>query len=337
VAGKYSLGVDLGGTKIMAGVVNTESGKVAGSARKRTRAERGAAFMLDRLGDTIEAALDEAKVKPAELTAIGIGAAGQVDRGKGVLIAAPNLANDAANLALGDILQDRFRVPVSLGNDVEVAALGELHFGAGRDCPSFVCVFVGTGIGGGIVQDYALYRGATGTAGEIGHIVVDAGGRHCGCGNRGCLEAYASRTAITKTLLGELQRGRSSVLRDLLADGPEPGPASAAIRSGLIAQAVAADDELVMSTLNEAAGYLGQGLGSLINLLNPQRIILGGGLIEAVEPFFAAVVRESRQAALPVPAEHIEIVRAALGDYSGVVGAAVLGTQNASGKGRRRH
>ena len=325
----YSLGVVLGGTKIMAGVVNVDRGEVVGSARKRTRADRGAAFMVERLGDVIATALHEARLQPADLVGIGVGAAGQVDRARGVLVSAPNLAHDTANLPLADELRSRFQAPVALGNDVEVAALGELAFGAGRDCPSFVCVFVGTGIGGGIVQDGQLYRGATGTAGEIGHIVVDAGGRHCGCGHRGCLEAYASRTAITRTLVGELQRGRPSVLRDLLANGPEPGAGSAAIRSRLIAQAVAAGDDLVLGTLDEASDYLALGLGSVVNFYNPARIILGGGLIEAVDPFFQAVVRKATQAALPVPAASIEIVRAGLGDYSGIVGAALLGARAA--------
>src|SRR5262245_18897379 len=148
MAARYGLGVDLGGTKIMAGVVDVMTGKVVGSARRRTRAERGAAFMLERLGGVIEAALEEANVKPSALAGMGIGAAGQVDRAAGVLIAAPNLAHDTANLPLAGEMKKRFKAPVALGNDVEVAAVGELHFGAGRDCLSFLCVFVGTGIGG---------------------------------------------------------------------------------------------------------------------------------------------------------------------------------------------
>lgn len=124
-----------------------------------------------------------------------------------------------------------------------------------------------------------------------------------------------------------MQRGRPSVLRDLLTGGPEPGPESAAIRSGLIAQAVAAGDDLVLTTLSEAAGYLGAGLGSAINLLNPHRVILGGGLVEAVDRFFEEVAREARRSALPVPAARVEIVRSGLGDYSGVVGAALLGSR----------
>jgi glucokinase len=329
MAARYAVGVDLGGTKIMAAVVNVATGEVVGSDRKRTRAERGAAFLVERLNDVVGGALAKARVKPGNVAAIGIGAAGQVDRASGVLISAPNLANDTANLPLADEVRRRFGVPVVIGNDVEVAAIGELRFGAGRDGASFLCVFVGTGIGGGLVLDGQLYRGATGTAGEIGHIVVAAGGRHCGCGHRGCLEAYASRTAITRTLLGELQRGRPSVLRDLL-DGAEPGADGAALRSGMIAQAVAAGDDLTIGVLDEAAEYLGIGLASAVNLVNPRRLILGGGLIEAVDWFFEAVSRKARQGALPVPGGQIEIVRAGLGDNSGVVGAAMMASATAA-------
>lgn len=326
MAPRYGLGIDLGGTKIMAAVVNIETGKVLGSARKRTRAERGAKFMLDRLFQIGEAALKDASIEAATLEGVGIGAAGQVDRANGVLIAAPNLAYDTANLPLADEVLQRLGAPVTLGNDVEVAAMGEARFGAGQDSPNFLCVFVGTGIGGAVVHDGRIYRGATGTAGEIGHMVVAAGGRHCGCGNRGCLEAYASRTAITRTLIGELQRGRESVLRQLL-DGGASAAGSVAIRSGIIAQTVEMGDELVITTLDEASTYLAAGLASAINLLNPQRVVLGGGLIDAVDRFFADTARKTRQAALTVPAERVEIVKAALGDYSGVVGAALLGAR----------
>ena len=322
MAPRYGLGIDLGGTKIMAAVVNTETGKVLGSARRRTRAERGAKFMLDRLFQVSETALKDAGIEAAALEGVGIGAAGQVDRTNGVLIAAPNLAYDTANLPLADEVRQRLGAPVALGNDVEVAAMGEARFGAGQDSSNFLCVFVGTGIGGAIVHDGRIYRGATGTAGEIGHMVVAAGGRHCGCGHRGCLEAYASRTAITRTLIGELQRGRETVLRQLLDGNNAEG--SVAIRSGIIAQVVEMGDELVIVTLDEASTYLAAGLASAINLLNPRRIILGGGLIDVVDRFFADTARKTRQAALTVPSERIEIVKAALGDYSGVVGAALL-------------
>lgn len=139
-----------------------------------------------------------------------------MDRKNGVLLAGPNLGQGLNNLPLRDLLARRFNVPVAIGNDVEIATFGELHFGAARGCDDLVCVFVGTGIGGAIVAGSAIRHGATGTAGEIGHMVVQYGGRLCGCGGRGHLEAYASRTAIARVLLAEMGRGRKTKLSDEL-------------------------------------------------------------------------------------------------------------------------
>src|SRR6266487_6108226 len=144
--------------------------------------------------------------------AVGIGAAGQIDRKNGVVVDAPNLGVKAMPMA--EILGKQFGKPVAVGNDVEVAALGEYVYGAGRGYSTFVVIFVGTGIGGGIVQNGRLYSGLTGTAGEIGHMTIQAGGRICPCGSRGCLEAYASRTAITTAIMAEIHHGRTSVLAE---------------------------------------------------------------------------------------------------------------------------
>jgi glucokinase len=322
----YAVGVDLGGTKILAGVIDLEDGKVVGVAKKRTASSSNKEF-LDRLYDAIDNALDAAKLphgtKPQHL---GIGIAGQVDREKGVLISAPNLGV-TSSLPIVSLLHDRYHLPVSLGNDVEVATLGEQRFGAGKGYDNFLCIFVGTGIGGGIVSNGQIYKGTTGTAGEIGHITVVADGRLCGCGGRGHLEAYCSRTAITRTLLGEMHRGRETVLRDILPPESLPGASTAssiAIRSKQIAKAVDQKDELVLGVLNDAARYLGYGLASAINFFNPKRIVLGGGLIDAVDVFFEAAAKNAKWEALSVPAAKIEIVKAALGDYSGIVGAALL-------------
>lgn len=365
----FAIGVDLGGTKILAAVVEVATGRVVSSAKKRTvdtsafesiegkpkdrfkdktdtgeakpkdkdkskdhkdkaKDKDGGQLLLERVGDVVREALASAgpDFKLEDMGGIGFGVAGQVDREKGVLVAAPNLGV-APQFPIQQLMEAEFKLPVALGNDVEVATLGELHFGSGQNCPNFICIFVGTGIGGGIVQDGIPYRGATNTAGEVGHIVVAAGGRYCGCGGRGHLEAYCSRTAITRSILAELHRGRPSIVREQLPPGilPDPNTAtSVAIRSKAIARALAANDELVIEITNEAAEYLAYGLASVINLYNPQRIILGGGLIEAVDPFFERVVKTTKQEALGVPAASIEIVRTKLGDFSGVVGAALL-------------
>jgi len=323
---QYAIGVDLGGTKILAGVIELATGRVVGLAKKKT-AKGSTQDFMSRIYDAVDEAITAAKL-PEGLnpTHLGIGVAGQVDRAKGILVAAPNLGV-SSSLPIVELLHQHYHIPVALGNDVEVATLGELHFGAGKNYDNLLCIFVGTGIGGAIVHEGKPYRGITGTAGEIGHMTISADGRHCGCGGRGHLEAYASRTAITRNLLGEMHRGRPSALRQILP--PEAlldatSASSLAIRSKQIARAVEAQDELVLSVLNEAAHYLGLGLASVINFYNPRRIILGGGLIDAVDLFFHRASQIARQESLSVPAASIEIVKAALGDYSGIVGAALL-------------
>jgi glucokinase len=302
---------------MLAGVVDLESGKVLGAARKKTHAERGAKAIAERLNETAQEALDAAKLPANDsIVGIGVGAAGQLDRKRGVVLASPNLPFE--NFPLSEHLQTQFKVPVTLANDVEAAAYGELYHGAGKGCPLFVCVFVGTGIGGGIVEDGKLYRGACGTAGELGHMTVVAGGRLCPCGSRGCLEAYASRTAMTHAIAGEIKRGRHSVVKAELESG------AGVLRSGIIADAIKSKDELVTEVVHEASDYLAYGLASIINFYNPQKIILGGGVIEAMDLIFERATQRAKEIALPVPSRTVEFVRSALGDNSGMVGAATL-------------
>ena len=230
---RYALGIDLGGTKILAGVIDLTSGQVVALAKRKSQVQQGPDELIARLANAAEEVIGAAKdAKPG---AIGVGAAGQVDRERGVLISGPNLGQHMDNLAIGPLLQRRFAIPVAIGNDVEVAATGELRFGAGKGHDDFICVFVGTGIGGAIVRDGQIVRGATNTAGEIGHLVVDVGGRLCGCGGQGHLEAYASRTAVVRAILGQMRGGRESVLRDAVPASADEAPGGTALRSKLIA------------------------------------------------------------------------------------------------------
>jgi glucokinase len=186
-------------------------------------------------------------------------------------------------------------------------------------------MFVGTGIGGGIVQNGRVYSGLTGTAGEVGHMTIQAGGRICPCGSRGCLEAYASRTAITTAIMAELHHGRSSILAEDAEHELKEG--ETIIRSGLLAHALSHNDALVTEIITEAADYLGYGLASVMNLYNPECIIVGGGVIEAIDLLFERAVHRARITALADPGHKTKILRAKLGDFSGVVGAACLGAQ----------
>ncbi len=316
MSGKYAIGLDFGGTKILSGVLNLDNGRLLGVGKKKTGHVDNHADLITRIISVIDESLEEAGVAASQIGSIGIGAAGQVNREKGILIYAANIG--VSDLPLAQPLSDYYQIPCALGNDVEVATIGEMHFGAGRHCSNFVCVFVGTGVGSGIVQNGQLYRGATGSAGEIGHIVLDPFGRLCGCGLLGCLEAYASRTAIAKQIVGELTRGSDSVIRDKI------DMQKGILRSKALSDAVEVGDEVVTTALSQAAQFLGMGLASVINFYNPQRIILGGGLVEGCDYFFTEAVKHAKQRALRVPAKKIEIVKAELGDYAGVIGAAVM-------------
>ncbi len=322
----YALGIDLGGTKTLAAVVDVTTGEVIASERKRTHAAKGQEYVSQRIIELSTAALEAAKLpSDANIVAVGIGAAGQIDRINGVVVDAPNLG--VRDMPMRDILGKQFGKPVAVGNDVEVAALGEYIYGSGRGYSTFVVIFVGTGIGSGIVQNGRLYSGFTGTAGEVGHMIIQAGGRICGCGCRGCLEAYASRTAITRAIMAEIHHGRDSVLvKDVELQLKE---GETIIRSGLLADALNHGDALVTEIITEAADYLGYGLASVMNFYNPECIILGGGVVEAIDLLFERAVHRARITALAEPGRKTKIMRTKLGDFSGVVGAACLGAEAA--------
>lgn len=311
----YAIGIDLGGTKVLSALIDKTTGKVVASVKKKTKKDKGPNKILEKIVESIQELIDDKHVEKGSIESIGIGAAGQVDRKNGILLAASNL--DCFNVPLKQIIEDEFSIPTYVGNDVEIATLGELKFGAGKGYQNLVCVFVGTGVGSGIVRDGELYQGATGTAGEIGHIVVDYGGRQCGCGAMGCLEAYASRSAIEKRITGALKKGRNSIILDYIEDGKP-------ISSSMIRKSLEQGDELVTQALDEASEYLSAGLASVINFINPELIILGGGLIDAIDYFYDKTILKAHVKALPVPASKIEFKKAELGDFSGVIGAAFL-------------
>lgn len=313
---KFAVGVDLGGTKILGSVVNLSNGRMISTSKKKTRVVTEGLDLVKRIAAVVDDAIEESGMDVSKLCGIGIGAAGMVDREKGILLAAANIgAND---LPIAEPLKAQFNLPVKLGNDVEVATLGELHFGAGRECSNFVCIFVGTGIGSGIVHEGKLLRGGSGTAGEIGHIIVEANGLPCGCGGFGCLESYASRTAVAKSIVYDLGRGADSVLRDKV------DPQKGILRSKAISQALEINDAVAGRAITKAAQFMGIGLANIINFYNPKRIILGGGLIEAVPLYLQLAEDEAKRRCLRIPARKTEIVKAELGDFAGTIGAALL-------------
>ncbi len=311
----YSIGIDLGGTKILTGIVNKKTGEVISFIKKKTKKDKGAEKIVQKIINSINEVLENSQINPSEIDNIGIGVAGQIDREKGIIINAPNI--DLNNIELKKILEKEFNKPVYLGNDVEIATIGEMYFGAGKGEKDYVCIFVGTGIGSGIVQDGRLRYGTTGTAGEIGHIIVDIGGRSCGCGGCGCLEAYASRLAIEKRIIGALKKGRHSDIENYLKEDKP-------IKTSMIKKSLDNKDELVTQIINEASEYLASGLASVINFYNPALIILGGGLMNAIDYFYEHSIEIAKIKSLPTPSKSIRFAKAKLGDFSGVIGASLL-------------
>jgi glucokinase len=319
---KYVIGIDLGGTKILAGLVDKASGRVLYSVKDKTKKIKGNEKILEKIFETLKELFKISNVKKSDISSIGIGLPGQVDRENGVLISGVNLK--CKNLEVKKAIEKKFDIKTYIGNDVEVAALGELKFGAGKDYKDIVCIFVGTGIGSSIIKNGKIHFGASGCAGEIGHIVVDFNGRACACGAHGCLEAYASRSAIEGRILGAVKKGLKSAIVDI-------APKLNSISSKHIKQALDAHDGLVTRCVGEAVDYLSSGVASVINFYNPELIILGGGLIQSVDEFYLNTVKKARSKALQTPGNVTEFKKAQLGDFSGVVGAAFLESERKNG------
>lgn len=310
----YWAGFDLGGTKMMAAVFDDRLTMV-GRKRCKLKGGDGAKSGVARMLDTLREAMAEAQLADGALSGIGVAVPGPVNPRKGTVIEMPNLGWD--NLALGDILAKELKCPAHILNDVDAGTYGEFRFGAGRNGRCVLGVFPGTGIGGGCVYEGNLLQGAQRTCMEIGHIRVQPNGPRCGCGGRGCLEAVASRLAISQAVAAAAYRGEApTILR-------EAGTSLREIRSGVLAAAVKAGDKAVVAILNDAARWLGIGVAAAINLLDPDIIVLGGGLVEALPDLFLKGVRASAEEhAMRSFQGTFKIVTAELGDDASTRGAA---------------
>jgi glucokinase len=309
-------GVDMGGTKIQTAIVR--AGKAIGDARINTP-QGGPAVVLDGVQGTIADALASAGVTPEELAAIGIGFPGIYDQETGDTLSAPNLIGFGKRYPFGSRLSKKVGgVPVVFENDVRAAVLGEQRAGAGRPFQDFLGVFVGTGVGGGLVLGGRLRRGR-GAAGEIGHTVVKDGGRRCGCGRQGCLEAYAGRGRMEATAHRLVEKGESTTLFKLMADKGRNR-----LTSGVIETALKQGDPMAKMLIDEAVWALGIALASAQNLLDVEAIIIGGGLGDRLGPPFFARVGEAMLPHLLLDKRPPDVLGTELGDNSGAVGAALL-------------
>ena len=313
---QVTAGVDLGGTKVQAVVLR--DAEVTGSARVPTP-RTGAGDVIGAIAGTIRASLEQASAKPSALRSICVGTPGEIDSTAGTVSLAANVPGFEGRVELGPLLSETMDgVPVRIANDVSVGVLGEFERGAGRSYRDLLGIWVGTGVGGGLVLNGELYHGRD-TAGEIGHAVVKPGGRRCSCGRRGCLEAYAGRVCMEQRARYLQKRGTATILfRIMKAEGRDR------VSSGVFAKALKSGDKLTRQLLEDAAEALGIALASAQNLLDLEAIIVGGGLGDRLGRPFVDQIAERMAPHLFIPDKPPVMLTTELGDLSGAVGAAVL-------------
>lgn len=315
-ARNYLVGVDLGGTKILAGVFDSKLQPV-GTTKFSTKAERGPDAVLDRVARCVLDAIDECDLEPKQVRAVGIGAPGAVDPEHGEVIFAPNLG--WKDVAVVKTLEKRLDVPVFLENDCHICMLGIYEQELKSKPKNVVGIFIGTGIGGGLIINGEPFTGANHTAGEVGHMVIDVNGPKCNCGNKGCFEVLAGRLAIFRSIQAAIKNGGKSELVEMLGEDLKD------LRSGDIRKAIRRGDKVVEKIVEEAAEYTGIAVANLVNILNPEIVVLGGGVIEALDDeMMPTITKSAKSHVMPGLFKNVEIIASKLGDNAGITGAAVL-------------
>jgi glucokinase len=312
---KYLGAVDLGGSKILS-VIAQGDGRRLAEDRRSTSAEEGPEVVLERIVGSLEQALAKAGLQQGDLAAVGICSPGPCDINAGVIGWGPNLPG-WRDVPICRYLEERLGVPASLENDASAAALGEHVYGAGRECRHLIYITVSTGIGGGLIIDGRLYRGATGVAGEIGHMTIDPEGPLCGCGKRGCLEAFASGTAIAARGEELVAQGGSALLARLAQE-------QGGITAETVCRAAEEGDSASQSIIRRAGYYLGIGLANYVNIFNPEIIIIGGGLAKVGDLLLGPARAEMEARAIQEALKAVQLKPAELGDYVGVMGMVAL-------------
>ncbi|MDB6063868.1 MAG: hypothetical protein JWR26_76 [Pedosphaera sp.] len=313
---EYVVGVDMGGTKILSGVFTT-SLKCVGRSKMSTKAERGPDAVIERIAHCVQDAIDECDLNIKQVKGVGIGSPGSVDPENGKVMFAGNLG--WKDIPLKRELEKQLQLPVFLQNDCNVCTLGVHEVELEARPRHMVGVFLGTGIGGGLILDGKLFVGFNRTAGEVGHMVLEVNGPKCTCGNRGCWEALASRTALFRQVQEAVKEGQKTVLTDMLGNDLKD------LRSGDLRKAIRQGDKFVEHIVEEAAKYTGIAVANLINVINPEVVVLGGGLMDALEDEMMPVVIETaREHAFPGSDKGVKILPSKLGDDAGITGGAVL-------------
>jgi glucokinase len=313
------LAVDLGGTKVVTAIVSRK-GQVMAREYYPTLADEGPGSVINRIHAAIDRLLWANGVNVSELHSISVACAGAIDMSQGLVTSSPNLPGWCA-IPFRDIMREKYGVNTYLINDAKAAALGECSFGAGRGVNNLVYLTVSTGIGGGIIIDGKLYFGSSGSAGEVGHMTIDVNGPKCNCGNIGCWETLASGTAVAREARRRISGGERSSLTETVEGRIED------ITAEKVGAAAQLGDSLALDIIGKAATYLGVGMVNLVNIFNPDMIIVGGGMAKVGDLLLNPAKQIVRGRAFLVSAQAVRIVLAQLGDYAGVLGAAVFALQ----------
>ncbi len=317
---RWIVGVDVGGTNIKVGVMPMRGGLPVGVRTLPTEAPRGAQFVVDRIVRMIDEATSEVLEEHGDgrdsLAGVGIGSPGPLDRDSGVVLDTPNLG--WRNFPLRDLISNEVGLPAWLDNDANCATFGEWWMGAGKGSQSLIGVTLGTGIGGGIILDGELFHGASDAAGEIGHMTIDFTGRKCKCGNYGCLEAYASGPNIAARAVEGIEAGAESTLLQIVEGRLDR------ITASTVYEAVVQGDPYANEVMVETAKILGAGVANLINIFNPQCVVIAGGVTRAGDHLFVPLRAEIRRRAFKSAAEACQVLPAELPETAGIIGAAGL-------------
>ncbi len=310
------LAIDIGGTKIIAALVSN-SGRIIAEERFPTLAAEGPQSVIERLLSSVDYILSLKSMDSSQLDSISIAAAGAIDSKRGLITSSPNLPG-WHDIPLRDMVREKYRVNTFLLNDASAAALGEHRFGVGRGVNNLILLTVGTGIGGGIIINGQLYEGSSGSAGEMGHMTIDVNGPSCTCGNIGCLEMLASGTAIAREARRRIAQGEKTSLLEIVSGKV------ADITAEKIGIAAQDGDSLALDVIAEAGTYLGVGMLNLVNIFNPEIIVVGGSVAKLGDLLLEPARQVVRERAFKLSSEAVRIVTAQLGDEVGLLGAAAF-------------
>jgi glucokinase len=316
---KYYLGIDLGGTEIKVGIINNKGAVVLKESFKTDNTDSGS-NIIRYIANCARLSAAKSKIALEHIEGIGIGSPGVVNPLEGKMEIAVNLPQINETYIANDISQI-LGVPVFLENDVNAMALGEFYYGAAVGYKNIVCITLGTGVGGGLILNGELYRGASYSAGELGHLSIDVNGLHCPCGNYGCLERYVNKDGITTRFKTYFDKGIKTNIRKNIAITPKE-----------IYLAAKKGDQLSLEVLEDTGKFLGIALASLTNVLNPEIFVIGGGIANAGDFILEPARRELKKRAYTIPAQLVKVVQAKLGNDAGLVGAASIAMANTKTK-----